>query len=96
MRALEREAVKQELVEQMTKWAVAAAVASVALMGVFALVAALLIAFDIPQWVQIVGGTVLALGTAAFAWLVASALEAGRRNARQQGSREHIHPVPHD
>jgi protein-S-isoprenylcysteine O-methyltransferase Ste14 len=95
MRALDREAVKQELVGQMTKWAVAAAVASVALMGVFALVAALLIAFEIPQWVQIVGGTVLALGTAAFAWLVASALEAGRRN-RQQESPERIKAVPHD
>ena len=96
MQALERDAVKQELVGQMTKWAVAAAVASVALMGLFALVAAFLIAFDIPQWIQIVGGTALALGTAAFAWLVASALEASRRNSRQQASRERIRPVPHD
>ncbi|HZA41767.1 MAG TPA: hypothetical protein VFA00_14210 [Actinomycetota bacterium] len=95
MQALEREAVKEELVGQMTKWAVAAAVASVALMGVFALTAALLIAFEIPQWIQIVGGTALALGTAAFAWLVASALEASRRN-RQQQSSERIKAVPHD
>ena len=95
MQALEREAVKQELVGQMTKWAVAAAVASVALMGVFALTAALLIVFEIPQWIQLVGGTTLAIGTAAFAWLVASALEASRRNHRQQ-SAEHIKSVPHD
>jgi len=96
MAALKRETVKQEIVGQMTKWAVAAAVAFVALMGVFALVAALLIAFEIPQWVQIVGGTVLAVGTAAFAWLVASALEAGRRHSRQNQSRERIRPVPED
>ena len=95
MQALEGEAVKQEFVGQMTKWAVAAVVASVALMGVFALVAAFLIAFEIPQWIQIVGGTALALGTAAFAWLVASALEAGRRNARQQ-TPERVKPVPRD
>jgi protein-S-isoprenylcysteine O-methyltransferase Ste14 len=96
MQALDDDPIKQELIGQMTRWAVAAAIACVALMGVFALVAALLLAFDIPGWLQIVGGTLLAVGTAAFAWLVASALESSRRHSRENQRPRRLHPARTD
>jgi hypothetical protein len=80
MQAMDRDARENEIIGQMTKWLIAAGIACVALLGLVALVAALVFVFDLPSWVEIVVGTVLALGTAAFAWLVASALESGRRS----------------
>jgi hypothetical protein len=80
MRAMDRDARENEIIEQMTKWLIAAGIACVALLGLVALVAAMVFVFDLPSWMEIVVGAVLALGTAAFAWLVASALESGRRS----------------
>ena len=80
MRAMDRDAHQTEIIQQMTKWLIAAFIACVALLGLFALVAALVVVFELPSWVGIVVGTVLAVGAAAFAWLVASALESGRRS----------------
>jgi protein-S-isoprenylcysteine O-methyltransferase Ste14 len=91
MRAMDREARENEIMGQMTKWLIAAFIACVALLGLFALVAALVVVFEIPSWVGIVVGTVLAVGAAAFAWLVASALESGRQSrsaVRNEGVHE--------
>lgn len=92
MRVMDRDARETEIISQMTKWLIAAFLACVALLGLFALVAALVVVFELPSWVGIVVGSVLALGAAAFAWLVASALESSRRSrvpsARNEGVRE--------
>jgi hypothetical protein len=71
---------RAEIVDQMTRWLIAAGLAAVALFGAFALIAALVFVLEVPSWVEVVGGVVLALGTAGFAWLVASALESSRRH----------------
>lgn len=86
MLVMSRDARENEIIGQMTKWLIAAFIACVALLGLFALVAALAVVFELPSWVGIVVGTVLAIGAAAFAWLVASALESGRRS-RSVGNR---------
>jgi protein-S-isoprenylcysteine O-methyltransferase Ste14 len=75
--------VESELVGQMTKWLIAAAIACVALMGLIALLAAMVFVFEPPSWAGVVIGATLAVGAVAFAWLVASALESSRRNAAE-------------
>lgn len=60
------------------RWVVAALVASAALMGVVILVALVALALQPPDWIQMALGGVIALGTAGFAWLVASALGSGK------------------
>jgi hypothetical protein len=82
MQVADRDAgMETDLAGRMTKWVIAAAIACVALMGLVALFAALVFVFEPPSWAAIVIGAVLAIGTAAFAWLVASALQSGRRGA---------------
>jgi protein-S-isoprenylcysteine O-methyltransferase Ste14 len=91
MQSMDRDAREDEIIGQMTKWLIAAFIACVALLGLFALVAALVVVFELPSWVGIVVGTALAVGAAAFAWLVASALESGRRtrsSVRNEGVRQ--------
>jgi hypothetical protein len=75
--------IESELVGQMAKWLIAAAIACVALMGSIALLAAMVFVFEPPSWAGVVIGTTLAIGAVAFAWLVASALESSRRNAAE-------------
>lgn len=75
--------VEPELTREMTRWLIAAAIAAVALMGLGTLVAAIVFFVDVPGWVQAVGGIVLAVGTAAFAWLVASALASSRSESTE-------------
>ena len=75
--------IESELVGQMTKWLIAAAIACVALMGSIALLAAMVFVFEPPSWAGVVIGTTLTVGAVAFAWLVASALESSRRNAAE-------------
>jgi protein-S-isoprenylcysteine O-methyltransferase Ste14 len=72
--------IESELVGQMTKWLIAAAIACVALMGSIALLAAMVFVLEPPSWAGVVIGTTLTVGAVAFAWLVASALESSRRN----------------
>ena len=55
-------------------WAVAAAVAGAALLGLSILVSLVVIALQPPGWVQTALGAALAFGTALFAWLIATAL----------------------
>lgn len=93
MRVMDRDARETEIIGQMTKWLIAAFIACVALLGLFALVAALVVVFELPSWVGIVVGTVLAIGAAAFAWLVASALESGRRSRVPSGRNEGVHEL---
>jgi hypothetical protein len=73
--------IETELVGQVTKWVIGAAVACVALMGLIALMAAMVFVFEPPSWAGVVIGVSLVVGAAAFAWLVASAVESGRRHA---------------
>ena len=64
------------------RWVVAALLAFAALIGGFSLIAVFVwAAEDIPGWVTLALGGGLAIGTAAFAWIVASAL-------RSKGSNE--------
>jgi protein-S-isoprenylcysteine O-methyltransferase Ste14 len=85
--------VESDIVNQMTRWLIAAAIACVALFGFVALVAAIVFLFELPSWVEIVGGVLLALGTAAFAWLVASALESSRRIKRTSAGSESVRRI---
>jgi len=72
---------ESELVGQMTKWLIGAAIACVALMGLIALLAAMVFVFEPPSWASVVIGVSLVIGAVAFAWLVASALDSSRRHA---------------
>lgn len=56
-------------------WAVAALLAGAALIGVVSVLAVIMWAVgDVPGWVTLVLGGGLALGAAAFAWILAKAL----------------------
>jgi hypothetical protein len=56
-------------------WAVAALLAGAALIGVVSVLAVIMWAVgDVPGWVTLVLGGGLALGVAAFAWILAKAL----------------------
>jgi protein-S-isoprenylcysteine O-methyltransferase Ste14 len=87
---MDPDAREQEIIGQMSKWLIAAGIACVALFGFFALIAALVFVFELPPWIEVVIGVVLALGTAAFAWLVASALESGRRSRAKAAANERV------
>jgi sugar phosphate permease len=79
MQAMERKSgMEPEITREMTRWLIAAGIAAVALMGLFTLLAAIVFFIDLPGWVQAAGGVTVAVGTAAFAWLVASALGSSR------------------
>ncbi len=80
--------VETDLVGQMTKWLIGAAIACVALMGLIALLAAMVFVFEPPSWAGVVIGIGLVVGAAAFAWLVAAALDSGRRHAFDAERRE--------
>ena len=81
----ERGSGEKEFAGQVTRWLIASAIALVALMGVFLLVAAIVVALEPPLWMGAVIGAVLAIGAAAFAWLVASALASGKKQSEQVG-----------
>jgi hypothetical protein len=58
-------------------WVVAVLLSGAALIGVVSIVAAVVWAVgDVPGWVTLALGGGLALGTAAFAWVIARALRA--------------------
>ena len=79
MQAMERKSgIEPEITREMTRWLIAAGIAAVALMGLFTLLAAIVFFIEVPGWVQGTGGVMVAVGTAAFAWLVASALGSSR------------------
>jgi protein-S-isoprenylcysteine O-methyltransferase Ste14 len=79
--------IESDLVGQMTKWLIAAAITCVALMGLIALLAAMVFVFEPPSWAGVVIGAILAVGAVAFTWLVASALESSRRHAAETDRR---------
>ena len=56
------------------RWVAAGFVAAAALLGLVVLVLLISVALQPPRWVQMVLGVAMAIGTAVFAWLVASAL----------------------
>jgi membrane protein implicated in regulation of membrane protease activity len=83
-----------EVTNRVFGWVIAAVVACVAGLGliVFALLAVVginLIAeindadFDLPGWAIQLGGIALVLATAAFAWLVATAVERSRNSSKE-------------
>jgi membrane protein implicated in regulation of membrane protease activity len=79
MQAMERKSgIEPEFTREMTRWLIAAGIAAVALMGLFTLLAAIVFFVEVPGWVQSAGGIGVAIGAAAFAWLVASALGSSR------------------
>lgn len=88
--------IESELNNRVLGWAIAAVVACVAGLGLvaFALLAVVAINLiadtqgrdiDLPDWVLQVGGIALVLATAAFAWLVATAVERSRNSQRESG-----------
>lgn len=60
--------------EAVRRWAIAFLVAGAALLGGVILIALIALALQPPVWIQVLLGVMLAFGTAAFAWLVATAL----------------------
>lgn len=74
MQAMDENAMERQFTEQALRWIVAALIACVALVGIVLLVAAVMVALDPPLWMGVALGTILAVGAAAFAWLVATAL----------------------
>jgi hypothetical protein len=76
---------EREFAGHVGRWLIASAIALVALIGVFLLVAAIVVALEPPLWMGGVIGAVLAIGAAAFAWLVASALASGKKHSEQDG-----------
>jgi hypothetical protein len=63
------------------RWLIAGLLALVALVGTVSVVAVFVwAANDVPAWLTLVVGGGLALGTAAFAWVVASALRSHDRS----------------
>jgi phosphate/sulfate permease len=57
------------------------------MVGILILVLLVAVALSPPTWVQVLLGVALALGGAAFAWLVATAL--GQKESQQQEARDH-------
>jgi hypothetical protein len=61
---------------EVVSWAVAALLACAALIGAVSVLAVIVWAVnDVPDWVTLVLGGGLALGAAAFAWIIARALK---------------------
>ena len=60
--------------DSMVRWGFASFVAAVALAGFLILAAVIAVALEPPGWLQLVLGVLLAVGSAALAWLVASAI----------------------
>ena len=70
------------------RWGVGCLVSAVSMVGLLILVLLVAIALSPPTWVQVTLGIALALGGAAFAWLVATAL--GQKEAKDR----HLAPIP--
>jgi phosphate/sulfate permease len=70
------------------RWTVGCLVGAVSIVGLLILVLLVAIALSPPAWVQVLLGVGLALGGAAFTWLVATAL-----GQKDPGSR-HLSPIP--
>lgn len=63
------------------RWVVAGVLALVALIGAMSIIAVFVwAAGDLPGWLTIVLGGGVAVGTAAFAWIIASALRSNDRS----------------
>ena len=86
--------IESELTNRALGWAVAAIVACVAGLGLvaFALLAVVVIniiagsegqEIELPEWLIQVGAVALVLATAAFAWLVATAVERSRNSQKE-------------
>lgn len=73
------------------RWGVGCAVAGVALIGMLVLVFLVAFYLEPPEWVQVVAALGLAVGAAALAWLVSSALAQARGD---RGTPDHLKPVP--
>ena len=87
MQATEPDRVMEsDLTDRIVGWVVGAAVACVAGLGLIALVIFLLVSYELPDWVGVVLGVALSLGTIAFGWLVASAVESGRKSAQESSA----------
>lgn len=84
MQAMDENAMERRFAEQAARWIIAALIACVALIGIVLLVAAVVVALNPPLWMGVVVGTVLAVGAAAFAWLVASALASRSDDEREE------------
>ena len=65
--------VNVEMGVQFARWGFATFVATVALTGLLILAAVIAVALEPPGWLQLLLGVVLAVGSAALAWLIASA-----------------------
>jgi phosphate/sulfate permease len=63
-------------------WGLGCLIAAVSMVGILILVLLVAVALSPPTWVQVLLGVALALGGAAFAWLVATAL--GQKESQQQ------------
>ena len=68
---------------EVVRWTLGCLVAAVAMVGVLILVLLVAIALSPPAWVQVLLGVALALGGAALAWLVATAL--GQKESQDRG-----------
>jgi protein-S-isoprenylcysteine O-methyltransferase Ste14 len=60
------------------RWTLGCLIAAAAMVGLLILVLLVAIAFEPPQWIQVMLGAFLALGGALLAWLVAAALGASK------------------
>ncbi|HVL63960.1 MAG TPA: hypothetical protein VM573_02195 [Actinomycetota bacterium] len=88
---MEKNTMDRQFADQAARWVIAALIACVALIGIVLLVGALVVALDPPMWAAVVLGTGLALGAAAFAWLVASALA-----SRDDRESDRVRRLPRD
>lgn len=68
-----------DLSNNIGKWVLAGVLAGAALLGAVILVGIVTLALQLPSWIQVVSGIVLALGAAVFAWLLASAFGSTKR-----------------
>ena len=59
---------------EVVRWTLGCLVAAVSMVGLLILLLLIAVALSPPTWVQVLLGVGLALGGAAFAWLVATAL----------------------
>ncbi len=66
--------------ENILTWLIAAVLAGAALLGVFIFVSLVVIALQPPGWIQTTLGVGMALGSAIFAWLIATALRSRARH----------------
>ena len=67
---------------EVVRWTLGCLVAAVSMVGVLILVLLVAIALSPPVWVQVLLGVALALGGAALAWLVATAL--GQKESQER------------